>query len=166
MFSGSSGPVQSTDRLSSKVVQEEDKKALESLAASIIKEKQPFERLEMTKEELLEMFKYSKYKEYFINQRVPDGTTSTVYRCGPLIDLCRGPHVPHTGNIKAFSVLKVRCRPLSLTQLAMWFIDILTCKMVELGRLLARQQLQRVCPANFRCLIPRQEATRGVQDLP
>jgi threonyl-tRNA synthetase len=33
---------------------------------------------------------------------------STVYRCGPLIDLCRGPHVPHTGNIKAFSVLKVR----------------------------------------------------------
>lgn len=61
----------------------------------------------MTKDELLEMFKYSKYKEYFIDQRVPDGTKSTVYRCGPLIDLCRGPHVPHTGNIKAFSVLKV-----------------------------------------------------------
>lgn len=63
----------------------------------------------MTKDELLEMFKYSKYKIHFINQRVPDGTKSTVYRCGPLIDLCRGPHVPHTGNIKAFSVLKV-CR--------------------------------------------------------
>ena len=62
----------------------------------------------MTKDELLEMFKYSKYKIHFINQRVPDGTKSTVYRCGPLIDLCRGPHVPHTGNIKAFSVLKVR----------------------------------------------------------
>jgi threonyl-tRNA synthetase len=92
---------------SSQVVQEEDKKALETLANSIIKEKQPFERLEMTKDELLEMFNYSKYKEYFINQRVPDGTTSTVYRCGPLIDLCRGPHVPTTGNIKAFSVLKV-----------------------------------------------------------
>lgn len=64
-------------------------------------------RLEMTKDELLEMFKYSKYKEYFISQRVPDGTKSTVYRCGPLIDLCRGPHVPNTGNIKAFSVLRV-----------------------------------------------------------
>lgn len=64
-------------------------------------------RLEMTKAELLEMFKYSKYKEYFISQRVPDDTKSTVYRCGPLIDLCRGPHVPNTGNIKAFSVLKV-----------------------------------------------------------
>ncbi|KAI9902955.1 hypothetical protein N3K66_002307 [Trichothecium roseum] len=88
------------------VVTDEDKKALESISSSIVKDKQPFERLEMTKEELLEMFSYSKYKEYFINQRVPDGTKSTVYRCGPLIDLCRGPHVPHTGNIKAFSVLK------------------------------------------------------------
>ncbi|RDA92322.1 hypothetical protein CP533_3287 [Ophiocordyceps camponoti-saundersi (nom. inval.)] len=88
------------------VIAEEDKKALETLSNSIIKEKQPFERLEMTKDELLEMFKYSKYKEYFIHQRVPEGTKSTVYRCGPLIDLCRGPHVPHTGNIKAFSVLR------------------------------------------------------------
>ncbi|KAG5963281.1 threonyl-tRNA synthetase [Claviceps arundinis] len=87
-------------------VAEEDKKALETIANSIIKEKQPFVRLEMTKDELLEMFKYSKYKEYFINQRVPEGTKSTVYRCGPLIDLCRGPHVPNTGNIKAFSVLR------------------------------------------------------------
>lgn len=89
-----------------KVVADEDKKALETISNSIIKERQPFERLEMTKDELLEMFKYSKYKIHFINQRVPDGTKSTVYRCGPLIDLCRGPHVPHTGNIKAFSVLK------------------------------------------------------------
>lgn len=93
--------------LCSTAVSDEDKKALETLSSSIIKEKQPFVRLEMTKDELLEMFRYSKYKEYFINQRVPDGTKSTVYRCGPLIDLCRGPHVPHTGNIKAFSVLRV-----------------------------------------------------------
>ncbi|KAF7559708.1 hypothetical protein G7046_g4448 [Stylonectria norvegica] len=87
-------------------IADEDKKGLEQLSNNIIKAKQPFERLEMTKDELLEMFKYSKYKEYFINQRVPDGTKSTVYRCGPLIDLCRGPHVPHTGNIKAFAVLR------------------------------------------------------------
>ncbi|KAF5602320.1 threonyl-tRNA synthetase [Fusarium subglutinans] len=88
------------------VVTDDDKKALEQLSNNIVKQKQPFERLEMTKDELLEMFKYSKYKEYFIQQRVPDGTKSTVYRCGPLIDLCRGPHVPTTGNIKAFSVLR------------------------------------------------------------
>ena len=93
--------------LCSTAVSDEDKKARETLSSSIIKEKQPFVRLEMTKDELLEMFRYSKYKEYFINQRVPDGTKSTVYRCGPLIDLCRGPHVPHTGNFKAFSILRV-----------------------------------------------------------
>ena len=83
---------------------------MESISGAIVKEKQPFERLELTKDELLEMFNYSQYKIYFINQRVPDGTKSTVYRCGPLIDLCRGPHVPTTGNIKAFSVLKVGIR--------------------------------------------------------
>jgi hypothetical protein len=51
---------------------------------------------------------------------VPDGTKSTVYRCGPLIDLCRGPHVPNTGNIKAFSVLKV-----SIVYLAV-YVTVLT----------------------------------------
>ncbi|KAJ1677111.1 threonyl-tRNA synthetase, partial [Spiromyces aspiralis] len=68
-------------------VSQQDFPALESLAQKAIKEKQPFERLEMTKEQLLEMFKYNKYKTYFIQTKVPDGTTTTVYRCGPLIDL-------------------------------------------------------------------------------
>lgn len=83
-----------------------DLKPLETLAQKAIKEKQKFERLEVSKENLLEMFKYSKYKQHFIETKVPDGTTSTVYRNGPLIDLCLGPHVPHTGRIKQFKVLK------------------------------------------------------------
>lgn len=84
----------------------EDYPHIQHVASKIIKEKQPFERLEMTKEELLEMFKYNPYKVHFINEKIPDGTTSTVYRCGPLIDLCLGPHIPHTGRIKAFQVTK------------------------------------------------------------
>ncbi|KAI8803912.1 hypothetical protein BJ742DRAFT_872276 [Cladochytrium replicatum] len=83
-----------------------DYPVLERLASKAIKESQPFERLVMTKSELLEMFKHNKYKQRFINDKVPDGTSSTVYRCGPLIDLCKGPHVPHTGRIKAFKVTK------------------------------------------------------------
>jgi threonyl-tRNA synthetase len=55
---------------------------------------------------LLEMFKYSKYKVHFIKDKIPEGGSTTVYRCGPLIDLCTGPHIPHTGRIKAFSVMK------------------------------------------------------------
>ena len=34
------------------------------------------------------------------------GTTTTVYRCGPLIDLCYGPNVINTGKIKALKVIK------------------------------------------------------------
>lgn len=79
---------------------------LEQVATKAIKEKQKFERLELTKEQLLEMFKYNKYKTKFISDKVPDGTSTTVYRCGPLIDLCAGPHIPHSGRIKAFKVLK------------------------------------------------------------
>lgn len=75
-------------------VQTSDWKPLETLFNKITKEKQKFERLTMTKDELLEMFKYNKYKVHIINDKIPDETSTTVYRNGPLIDLCRGPHVP------------------------------------------------------------------------
>lgn len=88
------------------VVSQSDFGNLEKVATKGIKEKQKFERLEMTKEDLLKMFSYNKYKVQFIQDKIPDGTSTTVYRCGPLIDLCVGPHIPHTGKIKAFKVLK------------------------------------------------------------
>lgn len=78
---------------------------IEEVMKKITKEKQPFERLEMKKEDLLEMFKYNKFKVRLLNEKVKTDTT-TVYRCGPLIDLCRGPHVRHTGKVKAFTVTK------------------------------------------------------------
>ncbi|CAD7676202.1 unnamed protein product [Nyctereutes procyonoides] len=79
--------------------------ALENICKTIIKEKQPFERLEISKEVLLEMFKYNKFKCRILNEKVHTPTT-TVYRCGPLIDLCKGPHVRHTGKIKAIKIFK------------------------------------------------------------
>ncbi|XP_044521338.1 threonine--tRNA ligase 2, cytoplasmic isoform X2 [Gracilinanus agilis] len=78
---------------------------LENMCKTIMKEKQPFERLEIKKEILLEMFKYNKFKCRILNEKV-DTPTTTVYRCGPLIDLCRGPHVRHTGKIKAIKIFK------------------------------------------------------------
>lgn len=87
-------------------VQTTDWKPLETIVSKVVKEKQKFERLVMTKEELLEMFKYNKYKQHIIKDKIPDGTSTTVYRNGPLIDLCRGPHVPDTGRIEAFTILK------------------------------------------------------------
>ncbi|XP_054895836.1 threonine--tRNA ligase 1, cytoplasmic [Poeciliopsis prolifica] len=86
-------------------VSSNDFASLESLCKKIMKEKQPFERLEIKKETLLEMFKYNKFKCRILNEKVNTPTT-TVYRCGPLIDLCRGPHVRHTGKIKALKIHK------------------------------------------------------------
>lgn len=86
-------------------VSSHDFPGLENLCKKIIKEKQPFERLEIKKETLLEMFKYNKFKCRILNEKVKTPTT-TVYRCGPLIDLCRGPHVRHTGKIKALKIHK------------------------------------------------------------
>ncbi|XP_076587806.1 threonine--tRNA ligase 1, cytoplasmic [Chaetodon auriga] len=86
-------------------VSSNDFPCLENLCKKIIKEKQPFERLEIKKETLLDMFKYNKFKCRILNEKVTTPTT-TVYRCGPLIDLCRGPHVRHTGKIKALKIHK------------------------------------------------------------
>uniref|UniRef100_A0A183DW62 Threonyl-tRNA synthetase n=1 Tax=Gongylonema pulchrum TaxID=637853 RepID=A0A183DW62_9BILA len=72
---------------------------LEQIIKCAVKDKQPFERLVVSKEDLLEMFKYNKFKVRIIQEKVTTPTT-TVYRCGPLIDLCRGPHVRHTGKVK------------------------------------------------------------------
>ena len=49
---------------------------------------------------------YNKYKKHIIETKIPDGTSTTVYRCGPMVDLCVGPHIPHTGKIKAFMITK------------------------------------------------------------
>merc|ERR1711971_785397 len=86
-------------------VSDNDFKAIDDVVKGIVKEKQPFERLEMKKADLLEMFKYNEFKLRILNERVKTETT-TVYRCGPLIDLCRGPHVRHTGKIKSMSMTK------------------------------------------------------------
>ncbi|XP_011418149.2 threonine--tRNA ligase 1, cytoplasmic isoform X2 [Magallana gigas] len=89
----------------SAAVSSNDFGSIEDKVKGIVKEKQPFERLEMKKEDLLKMFEYNKFKQRILNEKVTTPTT-TVYKCGPLIDLCRGPHVRHTGKIKSFSVTK------------------------------------------------------------
>lgn len=71
-----------------------------------VKRKEKFERLVVTKDEALDLFSYSPFKTALIEAKVPDNTRTTVYRNGDLIDLCMGPHVPHTGKIKAFKMLR------------------------------------------------------------
>lgn len=86
------------------VSSEADMPKLEKLYQQMMKEKQPFQRLEVTREQLLEMFKHNPFKQRLIQERGIGDTT--VYRCGNLIDMCRGPHLPHTGKAKAISLYK------------------------------------------------------------
>lgn len=51
------------------------------------------------------MFAYNRFKVRIINEKITEDKT-TVYRNGTLIDLCRGPHVRHTGKIKAMKITK------------------------------------------------------------
>jgi len=84
----------------------DDFAAIDAIVAKIIKEKQPFERLLLTKEEALDLFGYNEFKVETLSSKVPDGGYCTAYRCGDLIDPCRGPHVVDTGRVKAFHIVK------------------------------------------------------------
>ncbi len=87
-------------------IPDEDLKKIENKALDVCKEKHAFQRLVVTKEEALEMFRHNPFKVSLITNKVPEGSKTTVYRCGPLIDLCMGPHLPNTGRIKAFAAVK------------------------------------------------------------
>ncbi|XP_059658552.1 threonine--tRNA ligase, mitochondrial 1-like [Cornus florida] len=80
-------------------------KQIASGASKAVAEKLPFERIEVSREQALEMFSENKFKVEIINE-LPADKTITVYRCGLLVDLCRGPHIPNTSFVKAFACLK------------------------------------------------------------
>lgn len=81
-------------------------KPIEQEVNKIIKQKQKFERMVVTKDEALELFADNPFKQEILTTKVPDGTRTTVYKCGDLIDLCRGPHLAHTGKVKAFATTR------------------------------------------------------------
>lgn len=78
-------------------------KTIEQECGKIAKQKQKFERVVVTKDEALELFADNPFKIQILSTKVPDGSRTTVYKCGDLIDLCRGPHISHTGKVKAFA---------------------------------------------------------------
>ena len=85
---------------------EKDYKDIEKAAKKIVADAQTFHRLVLTKEESLQLFSTNPFKVSMISSKIPDGSRVTAYRCGNLIDLCTGPHIPSTKIIKAFKVMK------------------------------------------------------------
>ncbi|PIR17146.1 MAG: threonine--tRNA ligase [Deltaproteobacteria bacterium CG11_big_fil_rev_8_21_14_0_20_49_13] len=85
----------------------EDMVKIEAKMNDIIKARVPFEKSEMTKFEAKKFFaeRGEKYKLEIIDEL--KGDTVTIYKHGNFVDLCRGPHLKDTGEIKAFKLLKV-----------------------------------------------------------
>ncbi len=89
-------------------ITQEDFAKIESEMNTIIKAKTPIERFELPREEAIKlMTKYKeKYKVELIND-LPEDSVISFYKQGSFTDLCRGPHLPHTGKIKAFKLVSI-----------------------------------------------------------
>ena len=89
------------------VIKEEDLPNIEREMKKCAKDAKNIIRRELTKEEALEMFKDDPYKQDLISRMDEDTTTITCYSQGDFTDLCRGPHVDNTKELKNFKLLKV-----------------------------------------------------------
>jgi threonyl-tRNA synthetase len=86
----------------------EDLAAIEKRMAELAKKDIPVSREEWSRDDAVKFFESigEKYKAELI-AAIPAGQTISLYREGDFIDLCRGPHVPSTGKLKAFKLMKV-----------------------------------------------------------
>ena len=91
---------------SSHVFVPEDMEPIQQEMLKIAKENLTFQRAEVSRNEALAFFKArgESYKEILINDLPEDAVIST-YTQGDFTDLCRGPHLPNTGLVKAAAVL-------------------------------------------------------------
>lgn len=85
---------------------EEDLKSIEEEMKKIIKEDLEIERFELPREEAIKFMEERKetYKVELIKE-LPEGEVISFYKQGEFTDLCRGPHLPTTGAVKAIKLL-------------------------------------------------------------
>jgi threonyl-tRNA synthetase len=86
----------------------EDLAAIEKRMQEIARRDLPVKRRVMKRDEAVEFFSSigEQYKAEII-AAIPDGEAISLYGQGDWIDLCRGPHVPSTGKLKVFKLMRV-----------------------------------------------------------
>jgi threonyl-tRNA synthetase len=86
----------------------EDLERIEAKMREVVAANQPFVAGEMTRDEARRHWEKlgEKYKLHFLSQ-IPEGAKVTTYKNGPFLDLCRGPHLKSTGELKAFKLTHV-----------------------------------------------------------
>ncbi len=89
-------------------ITQDDFAKIESEMNKIIKAKTPIERFELPRAEAIKLMKKykEKYKVELIND-LPEDAVISFYKQGTFTDLCRGPHLPNTGKIKAFKLVSI-----------------------------------------------------------
>ena len=85
---------------------QEDLNKIEKEMKHIVKHAYKIERFELPRNEALELMKDEPYKIELIND-LPEGETISFYRQGDFVDLCAGPHIEKTSEVKAFKLLSV-----------------------------------------------------------
>lgn len=86
----------------------EDLQAIESKMRELAAKDEPVVREVWDRDEAIKLFLSmgEKYKAEII-ESIPKGEQISLYREGEFVDLCRGPHVPSTGKLKVFKLMKV-----------------------------------------------------------
>jgi threonyl-tRNA synthetase len=87
----------------------DDLEKIEARMREIVAADYPVVRREVSREEAIRLFREMDeiYKVELINDLPEDVRTVTLYSQGGFVDLCRGPHIPSTGMIRAFKLLSV-----------------------------------------------------------
>ena len=90
-------------------ISEEDFPKIEAEIKKIIKAKEPFERFVLDRDEARKLCDDldQDLKVEHIETGLADQPTVSFYRQGEFVDLCRGPHIPHAGKIKAIKMMSV-----------------------------------------------------------
>lgn len=95
------------------LITEDDFPRIEDQMAKVVSQNLPITRTEITVEKARELFFNNPYKQEWINEAESRGETISVYwtgepeQEGSFVDLCAGPHVESTGQIKAFKLLSI-----------------------------------------------------------
>lgn len=86
----------------------EDLPKIEKEMKKIINENVKIERVEVSREEAKTLFQeMNDHLKLELLEAIPSGESVTLYKQGEFVDLCRGPHLPSTGYLKAFQLTHV-----------------------------------------------------------
>ena len=90
-------------------ISEDDFPKIEAEMKKIVKEAEPFERFTMNREESIQFCAdlNQELKVEHIKSGLVEHESLSFYRQGEFVDLCRGPHIPNAGLVKAFKILNV-----------------------------------------------------------